>query len=195
MAKFTVLKSDEKSPYHYVEGVVYTPMAVDAHGDAILPFDVEMMAHDFVANGFVNKIDTQHDNVLNGAEVVESFIARKDDPDYHEGSWVLKVRMTEDNPIWTEIKKGTFNGFSLQAFAKRVPQKVMVDLVRIANGETESNLDPEDTPVHTHEFYLELNSEGKVTLGATSEVNGHTHQILTLTATEKSGEHSHRFFI
>lgn len=195
MNKFTVLKNDEQSPYHYVEGVVYTPLQVDSHGDTISPYDVETMAHDFVANGFVKQIDTQHDNVLNGAEVVESFIARKDDPDYPEGSWVLKVRMTEDNPIWEEIKKGTFNGFSLQAFAKRLPQTVLVDIARIAVGETELNSDVEDTPVHKHEFYVELDSNGKVTLAATSETFAHTHAITTLTATEKSGGHSHRFFI
>lgn len=195
MHNYKILKSDEKSPYHYVEGVVYTPLAVDSHGDTATRDDVEKMAHDFVANGFVKQIDTQHDNVLNGAEVVESFIARKDDPDYPEGSWILKVRMTEENPIWEEIKKGTFNGFSLQAWAKRVPQTVLVDIVKIALGDTEANLELEDMPPHSHEYYVELNSEGRVTLGATSETLGHTHAITTLTATEKSGGHSHRFFI
>lgn len=188
------LKTKSDSTFHYATGVVYTPLAVDTDMESMTEHDVRKMAHDFIASGLVNKIDTQHDNVLNGCEVVESFIARKDDPDFPEGSWVLTIRMKEDSPIWEKICKGELNGYSVEMFVTKVPKRVMVDLVKIATGATEAN-SAEDVPDHSHEFYCDFDSNGKITFGVTDEVLGHKHSILTTVTTEASLGHAHRYFV
>ena len=59
-------------------------------------------------------MDTEHNHQVSGATIVESFIARKGDPDFAEGAWVLGVRMT-DGELWERVKSGELNGFSVDA--------------------------------------------------------------------------------
>jgi len=179
--------------YHYVYGVVYSPLQVDTDWETMTQADIVKMAHEFLAEGRTTNIDVMHDNQVSGAAVVESFIARKGDPDYPEGAWVLGVRIPE-GPLWEAVQKGVLNGFSVEASVLKVPKKVLVDLVRIALGETEMSTAGEIAP-HKHHYYLEFDANGVVTLGVTDEVLGHIHQIGGTTATDLADGHSHRFFV
>lgn len=180
-------------PDHYVYGVVYAPLQVDTDWETITSEDIKKMAHDFIASGKVSNIDLQHNNQLTGARVVESFIARRGDPDYPEGAWVLGVRVPE-GPLWEAIKTGKINGFSVEMLATKVPKVVTVDIAKIAMGMTEENTDDIVAP-HRHEFYVEFDSQGNVIFGVTDEVNGHAHSIIATVRTEVSQGHSHRFFV
>ena len=181
-------------PNHYVYGVVYEPLQVDTDWESMTPYDVKKMAHDFLASGKVSNIDIMHNRKPSGAKVVESFIARKGDPDYPEGAWVLGVLVPEGD-LWDDIRAGKLNGFSVDMKVTKVPKKVTVDLARIAIGDTELNTAIDQTPPHSHKYYIEFDSEGRVILGMTDEVEGHSHSIIGTVATEMTMGHAHRFFV
>lgn len=179
--------------YHYVEGVVYAPLEVDTHFETMTAADIEEMAHDFIASGRVGQIDVMHDELPSGAKVVESWIVRKGDDDYPEGAWVLRTRIP-DGPLWEAIKSGKLNGYSFQALVNKVPKKVLVDIARIAEGETEENTE-EEVERHRHEYYVEFDRDGRVTMGLTTNVLGHAHRITGTVVTETEAGHNHRFFV
>jgi hypothetical protein len=188
------MKSFSVGEYHYVYGEVYAPLQIDTDGETMAAGDIKKMAHDFLASGKVDAIDVNHSHVMaDGVEVVESFIARKDDADYREGAWVLGVRMKE-GAVWDAVKSGELNGFSMDAFVKKVSKRVLVEIDKIVSGDTET-ASSDDMPTHIHVFYVEFDSDGKVAFGTTSEEIGHVHKIFGTVVTEKACEHSHRYFI
>lgn len=188
------LKTYSSGEYHYVFGEVYAPLQVDTDGEAMTAGDVRKMAHDFIAAGMVQAIDRDHDHVVCGAEVVESFIARENDPEYRKGAWVLGVRM-KDGATWEAVKSGAINGFSVDALVHKSVQTVLVELTRIASGTTESSLGGEDVPPHSHVFYAEFLDSGRVKFGTTDDVLGHVHPISGTVVTDTAMGHSHRYFV
>jgi len=173
-----------------VSGEVYAPNEMDSHGEAMLAEDIELMAHAFIgkSDGVKKTIDVQHDNEVISAYPVESFIARKGDPDYSEGAWVLSVKI-EDQEIWESVKSGELNGFSVEALVIKKNAIVTIETVIDNVGTTE------ESDGHTHLFFVELDENGRVVGGRTSETDGHSHEINKGTATEVSDGHSHRYFI
>lgn len=169
-------------------GEVYAPYVLDSHGEMMLPDGVETLAHRFLARFKNDQIDLMHNNKVVRAVVVESFIARKGDPDYNEGAWVLSVKI-EDNELWQDIKVGKFNGFSMQAWVNKVEADVEIDYFPHIFGFTE-NADG-----HEHAFFIQLNDEGTIVRGVTSEYDDHVHSIVYATATEDSNDHAHRFML
>ena len=191
---FRIHKTASSCAFHYVYGVVYAPMEVDIDGEVMASGDIQKMAHNFIADGLVSAIDVQHDRVQSGAEVVESFIARKGDPDYPEGAWVLGVRMQE-GALWEAVKSGDINGFSVDALVKKASRKVLMEVNKISSGFTEMSVDGAEIQPHSHTFYVEFKDNGRVDFGTTDEVLGHMHKISGTVVTDKSEGHSHRYFI
>jgi hypothetical protein len=189
-----VMKSVSIEEYHYVYGVVYCPLQVDTDWESMTQADVIKMAHDFIATGKNTAIDVMHNRQPCGADVVESFIARKGDPDYPEGSWVLATRIPE-GPVWEDVKAGRLNGYSVDMSVRKVPKRVLVDIAKIAVGMTEENVDQEILPPHSHEFYAEFDSDGRITMGATTSELDHFHIIKGTVVTEYEMGHNHRFFV
>lgn len=186
-----VIKSDEQ---RLVYGEVYSPLHIDTDGEAMTAESIQKMAHSFVADGLTDKVDVQHNYEESGCLVVESFIARKDDPDgFLEGSWVLGVKITED--LWPEVKKGELNGFSFAGNAKQVPVEAKVTTARRLVGDTEKSESGGLIPEHFHGVMIEFDDAGRIVPGESGEAVGHSHKILYATATEKTLEHSHRLII
>lgn len=172
-----------------VYGEVYAPNVLDTWGEMMLAEDIELIAHRYMQMGHVNKsIDTGHDEVWNGSVPIESFIARKGDPDYTEGAWVLGVHIPEDD-VWAKVLKGELNGFSFQAMVRKVNAVVEVDVDPEVLGVTEV------ADGHQHMFWVHIDDDGVVTFGRTSTINGHAHNIFGGTATEMEAGHAHRLFI
>lgn len=187
-----VIKSEEQC---IVMGVVYSPLEIDTDHETMRSETIEQMAHDFLANGRVGMIDYQHNRQPTASRVVESFIARKDDPDgFPEGSWVLGVKIY-DPDLWQKVKKGEINGFSFSGPATPVEVRgVPVRHVTKMIGATESSTGG-PVPEHTHRVQLQFNQHDKVTPTLTDEVLGHRHYIFRTTATEPALDHAHRLIL
>lgn len=180
-------KADDEKQIVY--GVVYAPDELDSHGHFADAEAIEDMAHNFLKNAALRKsVDTKHDGKSNGSYPVESFIARKNDPDFPEGAWVLGVKVI-DGGLWEKIKKHEINGFSLDGNGLTEEVDIEMDVPHETYVETEP--DPEDG--HVHVAVLKLSESGRVATGCTDEVNGHTHIIKRGTVTEESDGHRHRF--
>lgn len=182
-----VIKSDE--PKRIVWAEVYVPGVPDSDGDYMNAEDISDMAYAFMKDKKNDQIDLYHDNVLvKGASIVESFISRKDDPDFPiEGSWVVGVYVGDDPKVWEMIQKNEINGFSIQALVTREQAELEIDLPPVISGTTSKSED------HTHEFFVSYDDEGKFLGGKTNIVNEHFHTIVRGTVTEESNGHSHRF--
>jgi hypothetical protein len=167
--------NDEKQ---IVYGEVYAPGVVDTDGDAMSEEDIEKMAHDFMLLASKKEvIDTNHDEIPNGAYPVESYIAKEGDPKYTKGAWVLGVKIIDEN-IWKKVKRGEINGYSFQAMVQKRPvyAEVKYDIENFTI--TEYNLN------HAHFAYLELDKFGNIVFGVTDKEFGHFHEIFRNDATE-----------
>ncbi len=182
-----VIKSDTPDE-QLVYGEVYAPMRPDADGEFMTAAEIKKMAHDFIRDGKVGMVDTNHDNVLvTGASVVESFIARKGDPDFLEGAWVVGMHIN-DAATWAAIKKGDINGFSMEAEVLRGdPVDVTMNLPPVVTGLTSKSEE------HEHTFYVGYSKEGQFLGGTTDMKNGHRHVIKGGTTTESANGHRHKF--
>ena len=178
------LASEEK---RIVWAEVYVPNVPDTDMDFMDAESVEKAAYRFMQDMNLKKIDVQHTNdLVPGAVVVESFIARKGDQDFIEGSWVVGVHIPDD-ATWGRIKKGEINGFSLEALVKGEDTTLEIEIPPVVHGTTAKAAD------HEHEFYVTYDPEGNLVGGRTDMVAGHSHVIKRGTLTEKAEGHNHRF--
>lgn len=186
-----VIKSTEKQ---IVFAEVYCPFEIDTDGEAATPEDVERAAHNFLSSGKVDKIDLLHNSQETGSKVVESYIAKANDPDgFAEGAWVMGVQVF-DSALWADIKTGEINGFSLMGTSIKVPATVIVTEIESMSGHTEKNTDTL-IPEHSHEVDLSFDSSGNIIPVYSKEAMGHVHLIKAMTATEVEAGHAHRLIV
>lgn len=182
-------KYDDEKQIAY--GEVYIPMIPDSQGDFMTAAEIEKMAHEFMMDGLLRGVDTEHDLEDNGSVIVESFIARKGDPDFVEGSWVAAVKVTDE--LWPLVKSGELGGFSMYGKGERVPTYITIEVPDdgIVKGDTD------ESDGHSHVFQLRFDEAGNFLGGKTNEVDGHSHDIKKGTVTEDAGpegeKHRHRF--
>ena len=168
---------------------VYLPDVPDTDGDYMDAETIQKMAHDFMRNLALKNIDVMHDgNFIDGAGVVESFIARKGDPDFIEGAWVVGVHVADDE-TWKKIKNQELNAFSLEAITKQRPAQIEMEIPPVISGITTKNED------HEHEYFVTYGPNGEFLGGQTNVIDGHKHLIKRGTVTEEGGDpkHWHRF--
>jgi hypothetical protein len=176
-------KADDELQIVWAEA--YVPGVPDAQDDFMTEVEVMKMAYNWMAKSKTSCVDTDHDNAITDAVVVESFIARKGDPDFIPGSWVVGVHFPSDE-MWSRVKKGEINGFSIMGRATtsaRVDMAIPGDVV----GVTKSSED------HTHNFTVAYNDDGAFIGGITDVVDGHYHVIRKGTLTESSNGHCHHY--
>lgn len=151
---------------------------------------IRQAAYAFMMQGF--GIDVEHDNIdIAGgkAAVVESFIARANDPDgFIEGSWVVGMKILDDS-LWASVLSGDINGYSYEALVEFFSGFITLVDDGIRQGVTEA--DPEDG--HTHTFVVLVGMNNRPIDGGTSETDGHSHVIKGHTVTEESDGHKHRY--
>ncbi len=187
-----ICKTDDAKQIVYAE--VYVPMVPDSQGDFMTAEGIEMIAYDFMKNGRVTKIDTNHDLEENGSFVIESFIARPNDPDFIEGAWVMAVHIADDN-VWQMVKDGRLNGFSMYGKGRRVERVIELDIPDsgIIKGSVKRDKDHD----HDHQYIVKFDMKGNFLGGETGPAIGgdetHVHSIRKGTATEDTNGHSHRF--
>ncbi|MBM3299001.1 MAG: hypothetical protein FJY85_03505 [Deltaproteobacteria bacterium] len=187
-----IIKSEKK---RLVYAPVYTPFHVDTDGEAMEPAEVEKMAHEFMLNGRFDCIDVNHDRIRSGCRVVESFVARKGDPDFTAGEWVLGVKVMRED-LWQKVLKGELNGFSFGS--NNVPTRTdyVVDLLQPVSGAgTTEKSEGGPLPSHRHEVIVEFAADSSMVPTRTSEALGHSHKVSRATATEQELDHSHRLVL
>jgi len=179
-----IKKTDDEE--QLVFGEVYAPGFPDSQGDFMTKAAIKKMAYNFMKKSRMGNIDTQHDQVIKGSHVVESFIARDDDSLFIPGSWVLGVKC--DDAEWAMVKSGEINGFSLDGMAARNPVMLDIEIPDILKGETT------EADSHSHTFFVKFDDSGNFLGGHTSPGrDGHIHQIKAGTCTEFTNGHNHRF--
>lgn len=179
-----VIKSEEQ---HLIFGEVYAPNRPDAQGEYMTAPDIQKMAHEFIRAGKMAQIDMMHGNkVVKGASVVESFVADETDTRFLPGSWVIGVHVP-DADIWSSIKKGEINGFSMEALVTRHDMDVEMEIPPIVTGLTSKQ------EGHEHKFFVVYDEKGQFKGGVTDSVQGHSHTIVAGTHTENASGHRHRF--
>ena len=180
-----IRKAEERKRIVWAE--VYAPNIPDSEGEFMDAETIEAMAYKFMMEMKLNQIDLQHNNELvPGACVVESFIARAGDPTFIEGAWVVAVYVPDDD-VWEKIENQEINGFSMEALVNRKVVEVELEIPPVITGKTES------IEGHEHKFYVAYDKEGNFLGGKTDEVDGHSHVIRRGTITEVSDNHEHRF--
>jgi hypothetical protein len=183
-----VIKSDTPE-LHLVFGEVYSPDRPDSQGEFMRADEIRKMAHDFSRRLMQKSIDNMHDNKVDedlNHCIVETFIARKGDPDFIEGSWVIGMHIPDEG-TWEKIKKGEINGFSMEAMVVRHDFTGEADVPESITGVTSKSED------HTHTFNVKYDKMGIFQGGQTSVDQGHSHEIVAGTHTEIANAHSHRF--
>lgn len=178
-------KSDAKKQIVFAE--VYAPNVLDTDGDFMTAEDIETMAYSFMKSLKLKNVDLQHNNQLQDACIVESFIAREGDTDFIPGSWVVGVHIA-DPKVWDMVEKGEVNGFSMETWAKRVPSDLEINIPPTVKGDTTPAEDG-----HYHAFKVAFDKDGNFLGGMTDESEGHAHVIKRGTATETTDGHNHRF--
>lgn len=189
----TVEISRKNDAKQIVYGVVYAPGEIDTHGETMFEDDIEEMCHRFMKRAMLESgavIDVNHDNAARSAYPVECYIEREEGNEWPVGAWVLGVKI-EDPGIWGDVQTGVLNGFSFEAFTKKMAVVVMVDNHEDTIGRTAKSEN------HDHVYFLEHDASGRVIGGKTSMDAGHWHEIKSGTATEmhvsSNGKyHAHR---
>lgn len=167
---------------------VLVPGVPNVFGDLWSEEAIRRAAYMFMERGF--GIDVNHDNqdVSYDVKVVESFIARENDPDFIKGSWVVFVHIL-DGDLWQMVLDGKINGFSYEALVGFDPAYLEVEDSTEKIGITEPSV--EDG--HTHDFYVVVDSNNRPLSGGTGNTNGHSHTITTHTVTDEAEGHVHRY--
>lgn len=183
---FKTVKEAERLVY----AEVYAPDRPDSDGEYMDAEGIKKMSFDFMKRMKLNSIDTAHKNELvPGACIVESFIARKGDPDFIEGAWVVGMHVDNDE-MWDKIEKGEINGFSMEAMVRMEPMDIELELPPVLQGKTMKS--DGDSP-HQHTFFVAYDESGRFLGGRTDIQSGHYHTIKRGSVTEESDNHTHKF--
>jgi len=178
-------KHEASGELQLVWAEVYVPGLPDAHGDSMSIAGVRKMAHKFLASQLTQSVDVQHDNdITRDLEIVESFIAREDDPEFIPNSWVVCCHVA-DPGIWLDIKEGRLNGFSIQANVFMQEREIEFEVPadgqvsgRVSETESEAGI------LHTHGFTVRIGPNGELLGGQTTVDADHWHSISGGTLTE-----------
>ena len=175
---------------------VLIPGVANVFGDYWSAAAIRECAYEFMRRGF--GIDVEHDNVdVNaaglvamggGAYVIEAFLARPGDPDFIEGSWVIGMRITDDE-LWDKILNNEINGYSYEATVNFLP----AILAEADDGTRTGYTEPDPFDGHRHAFMVLVDADNRPLSGGTDEVDGHSHTITTHTVTDEADGHTHRF--
>ena len=119
---FEVRKADEVLQRVY--GIVYSPGQIDLQGDYADAETIRKAADDFMQHSRQGQVDINHDFVISGAYVAESWIVKQGDPLFPDdvGAWVVAIQV-DDQAIWKQLQNDELAGISLAGTAETEPQQ------------------------------------------------------------------------
>lgn len=118
---FEIIKTDDDRMMAY--GIVYAPDEVDSHGDTADAQTIRRAAHEFMREGRLRNVDTEHSFTAEMAYVAESWIVRTGDElfgDEPVGAWAVGIQIG-DPDLWKRLKAGELTGISLAGVARVDP--------------------------------------------------------------------------
>lgn len=177
---------DDQGFERLVFAEVLIPDSLNTYGDFHTRESVREFAYGFMSTGFGIDVDHDEEDISDSVHVVESFIAREEDPDFIPGSWVVGMYI-EDDDLWQAVLRGDINGYSYDAFVRKFDIQVTVPDNRVHVGRTE----PDIYDGHVHSFYVVLDDQDRPLLGGTTVANAHSHTISDHTFTDRMFGHSH----
>lgn len=121
-ATFEIIKTDDELMRAY--GIVYAPDQEDAHGDTADAATIRKAQAEFMREGRLQNIDTEHSFAPEMAFVAESWLVRKADtlfPNEPEGAWAVGIQIG-DPDLWKQLKSGDLTGISLAGIARVEPE-------------------------------------------------------------------------
>lgn len=180
-------KADDELRVVWAEVIV--PDVPDVEGDVHSREEIRKAQMAFMRKGTMGNIDWQHNRTPDGSFIVESFLARENDPDFIAGSWVIGVHVP-DAAKWAMVKGGEFNAFSYDGYGTRVPTTIEMEIPEQISGLTG------EARGHKHRFFAKFDASGRFLGGQTDDVGGHSHVIARGTLTEPAGDgHAHTFAV
>jgi DNA adenine methylase len=125
----TIMPKEGAAEERFVLGIVLEPEEVDAQKDIYSAEEVRSAAHKFMEQ--YQNIGLMHSSVVNEqVKILESYVApvsfEMDDTEVREGTWLLAVRVLDDD-LWEAVKEGGLTGFSIGGSAIRVPERPTLD--------------------------------------------------------------------
>jgi hypothetical protein len=120
MADHLIYRNDKQLGEHFVK---------------FKPEVVWQIRNKFFKNGFNVNTNVQHETMVEGAILVDSFIVHSTDPRFprvpeilakqkvNDGSWVGSYYI-ENDQLWQDCKNGIFTGFSVEGYFDKVEAKV-----------------------------------------------------------------------
>lgn len=178
----------------YVMCELLIPNTPNRYGDIMTEDGIREAAFEFARQGY--GLDVNHDNEdvkSSKLVVMESFIAREGDPTFTPGSWVVGMKILDDE-VWQQVLDGELNGFSYEAEVFMTPILIQNLKNRQVSGQTE----PDPVDGHTHTYLVLLDPLNVPISGGTGVTNGHSHRISIHTVTDQATtmagrSHSHRY--
>jgi hypothetical protein len=120
MADHLIYRNDKQLGEHFVK---------------FKPEVIWQIRNKFFKNGFNVNTNVQHETMVEGAILVDSFIVHSTDPRFpkvpeilakqkvNDGSWVGSYYI-ENDQLWQDCKNGIFTGFSVEGYFDKVEAKV-----------------------------------------------------------------------
>jgi hypothetical protein len=82
--------------------------------------DIQAAAHGFVEKGLVNNVDSEHNEKLSGAKVVESHLNES-------GAWEVVVKTDPTSEVFKKVQNHEIEGFSLGAYCEKSDEEPGAD--------------------------------------------------------------------
>jgi hypothetical protein len=104
---------------------------------------IAKIAEDFIAKKRIDAINEAHTNVMAGAYVIESWIIEDEEKDKSvlygfnlpKGTWMAKVKVTDEN-LWNEkIKTGKYKGYSVEGVLMHEYTNEVVEMEAVKDAE------------------------------------------------------------
>lgn len=150
------LSADEEQKMLYGPALIPEKeiLRIDAQGEEyfiVFPRDVvKQVAHQFLKKNLHHNATLDHTFSVTGCAVVESWIKEgtsdKSDKfgyDCPEGTWFIGMKVDDDS-IWSQVKDGTFKGFSIEGMFQEAGVDLMSENVDKMIEELERTLEELD---------------------------------------------------
>lgn len=119
----------EKEDKHLIVGAVLVPdkpiYRNNGKEEFYIQFSketIEKLAHEYLMNGRIYSVTTQHEEIADDIALVESWIKTSENDKSNDygmnlpvGTWLVSMKV-ENEDVWGRVKSGELRGFSIESF-------------------------------------------------------------------------------